>query len=145
MDLGQGCDVAKDALRRANQAVHGLWIDASDQVGQVAHFSLHRVRRRANYSLAGDALCRLSLLRQLSVIHNYLHKRHFLEEDFFLIVDVLREGQQYVELVELIPSSHTTLNRDIQVVDGPFPQIFHACLALVQVMIGQRLKLSPFV
>ena len=137
--MGQGGDVAKDALRRANQAVHGLWVDASDQVGQVANFALHRVRRRANDSFAGDALCRLSLLRQLSAVHNDLHERHFLEEDFFLVVDVLREGQQHVELVELIPSSHTTLNRDIQVVYGPFPQIFHACLALVHVMIGQRL------
>ena len=87
--MGQGSDVPEHALRRSGHLVHGLGVDAVDQIGEVAHFALHGVGGRADYPLAGDAFGGLSLLSQLRVVHYDLHEWHFLKENLLLIVDVL--------------------------------------------------------
>ena len=58
---------------------------------------------------------------------------------------MLDHCQQDVKLVELVSSGHTALNGHIKVVDGPLPQIFHAILPFVQVVVDQRLELGPLV
>ena len=47
--------------------------------------------------------------------------------------------------MKLVPCRHATLDCYIEVIHGPLPQILHASLSRIRIVIRQSLELCPFV
>jgi len=80
----------------------------------------------------------------LGFVHDHLHEGDFPEENILFVVDVFHGGEEDVEFVQLVASRHASLNRHVQVVQGPSAQVLHPAL-LVGVVVDQGLKIGPLI
>ena len=84
------------------------------------------------------------MLLDVGPVNDDLHKGHFTDEGILLVVDVLDSSDDDIELMKLVAHGHSALDGDIQVVDSPSPQVFHAKF-LVFVMVDKGFQLGPLV
>ena len=80
----------------------------------------------------------------LCVVNDHLHEGELPDEGVALVVDVLDRCEEHVELLELVPSCDPSLHRDVEVVNGPAPQILHAPVP-VRVVVDEGTQFGPLV
>ena len=80
----------------------------------------------------------------LGVVNNHLHEGKLPDEGVAFVVDVLNRGEKHVELLELVPGSDPSLHRDVEVVNGPAPQILHPPVSIC-VVVDEGAQFGPLV
>ena len=80
----------------------------------------------------------------LGMVNNHLHKGKLPDEGIAFIVDMLNRCEKHVELLELVTSCDPSLHRDVEVINGPAPQILHASVSIC-VVVDKGAQFSPLV
>ena len=80
----------------------------------------------------------------LCMVNDHLHEGELPDERVAFIVDVLHRCEEHIELLELVPGCDPSLNCDVEVVNGPAPQVLHPSLP-VRVVVDEGAQFGPLV